>query len=266
MSAKLRPATGPEVYFRIGAGFLSVAAFLVLWYIGTHGTQLGKLIPEPQVVIEKFFQSFSAKIGKYSIVGHILWSLSRVLIAYTAAAIVGVGLGLAMGWYPVVEAIFKPLYEIIRPIPPIAWIPIAILWLGLGEVAKYFLIFLSAFSNITLNSYAGAKSVDRTLVGAARMLGANDRQLFTTIVLPASVPYIFAGLQVAISSSWATVLAAEMVRSSEGVGWVIVSGMEMNNTTQILVGILAIGLVGFALATIMREVEARLCAWNRQGT
>jgi NitT/TauT family transport system permease protein/sulfonate transport system permease protein len=252
--------------FRILAGIFSIGCFIVLWSYATNGTPLGKLLPGPTVVLGKFVASFTTKIGKYTILGHAMWSLSRVMIAYTAAAVIGIGLGLAMGWYRVAEAIFRPFYEMIRPIPPIAWIPIAIIWFGLGESAKYFLIFLSAFASITLNSFDGARSVDRELVGAAKMLGANDRQLFTSIVLPASTPYIFAGLQVALSTSWATVLAAEMVRSSEGVGWVIVSGMEMNNTTQILVGIIAIGLIGFMLATAMREVEAKLLAWNRQGT
>ena len=98
------------------------------------------------------------------------------------------------------------------------------------------------------------------------MLGANNRQVFTTIVLPSCVPHIFAGLQIAIGSAWATVVAAEMVRSSEGVGWVIVKGQEMNSTVQILVGIVGVGIVGFLLAVLMRAIEARLCRWSERGT
>ena len=170
-----------------------------------------------------------------------------------------------MGWYPLVEAIFKPIIEIVRPIPPIAWIPLAILWFGLGETTKYFLIFLAAFCIITINAYDGAKSVDPVLVGAAKMLGANDRRIFVSIVLPASAPYIFAGLQVALGTAWATVVAAEMVRSSEGVGWTIISAQDSNNSLQILVGILAVGIVGFILAIIMRTLEARVCSWSERG-
>ena len=181
-------------------------------------------------------------------------------------AVIGVILGLGMGWSKTIEAIFSPLFRIIRPIPPIAWIPISIIWLGLGEDAKIFLIFLASFSNVTLNAWSGAKSVDPALIGAAEMLGANRVQIFFTIVLPASVPPIFAGLQVALSSSWGTVLAAEMVRSSEGLGGMIVSGMNNNDMVQILVGIVTIGIVGFFLAVIMRKVENVLCRWNKSGT
>lgn len=108
--------------------------------------------------------------------------------------------------------------------------------------------------------------MDQQLVGAARMLGARDHQIFITIILPACVPSIFAGLQVALSSSWATVLAAEMVRSSNGLGWVIIAGMNNNDMLQILVGIVAIGIVGLVLSIIFRKVEAVLCRWNKSGT
>ncbi len=247
------------------AGLTSIVAFIILWYFATNGTELGQVMPNPLIVFKRFIESFYTNIGEYTIIGHTLWSLSRVMVAYTVASLAGVILGLTMGWYPMVEAIFRPWFELIRPIPPIAWIPLAILWFGLGELTKYFLIFLAAFSNVTMNAYEGARSIDPAIVGAAKTLGASDRQVFMTIVIPGSVPFIFAGLQIALSSSWATVLAAEMVRSAEGIGWLIVSGMEMNNTVQILVGIVAIGIVGFLLAIFMREVEARLCAWNERG-
>ena len=106
--------------------------------------------------------------------------------------------------------------------------------------------------------------MDPELMGAARMLGANNRQVFSTIVLPSCIPQIFAGLQIAVGTSWATV-AAEMVRSSEGVGWVIVKGQDSNSTVQILVGIVAIGIVGYILAVAMRAIEARLCRWSVRG-
>lgn len=243
----------------------SIGCFIALWFFATNGTMLGELIPRPDVVAAAFARAIVGKIGKYSLLVHILWSLSRVLIAYVIAAVLGIVLGLAMGWSKAVEALFQPLFGIIRPIPPIAWIPISIIWFGLGETAKYFLIFLAAFSNVTLNAWSGARAMDRKLLGAAQMLGANKRQLFLTVVLPSAVPQIFAGLQIAMSSSWATVVAAEMVRSSEGVGWIITTGMNNNDVVQILVGIAAIGIVGFALAIAMRKLEEVLCKWNKAG-
>ena len=164
-----------------------------------------------------------------------------------------------------IRAIFRPFYEIVRPIPPIAWISLAILWFGLGESMKWFIIFLSAFASIAYTTFSGAQKVDPKLIGAAKMLGANSVQVFTTVVLPASIPYVFSGMQVALGTSWATVVAAEMVRSSEGVGWIIVTGMESNNMQQIMVGIVTIGVVGLLLTTLLRNLEKKLCEWNVGG-
>ncbi len=250
---------------KVAAGSFSILLFLLLWQFSVSYTNLGNLMPGPFTVLRAFFLSFTQKIGKYTIVQHTLFSLLRVLIAYTAAVVLGITLGLTMGRIKLVEAIFRPFYEVIRPIPPIAWISLSILWFGLGEMTKYFIIFLSAFASITYTAFSGSRAVDPLIIGAARMLGANKRQVFTTVVMPASVPYIFAGMQVAISSSWATVVAAEMVRSSEGVGWIIVSGMEINDMQQILVGIIAIGIMGFILEVLLTEIERRLCAWNVGG-
>lgn len=244
---------------------ISIGLFILLWWIATAATQLGELIPGPIEVFASVFKGLFGKVGRHSLIVHAGYSLMRVMAGFLLGSIVGVSAGLLMGWYRIAEDIINPLFRIIRPIPPIAWIPISIIWFGLGESAKIFLIFLASFSNTTLNSYAGAKSVNPEIVNAAKMLGASERQIFTTIVLPASVPAIFAGLQVAMSSSWATVLAAEMVRSSEGLGWMIVAGMNNNDMIQILTGIVMIGVVGFLLAILMRKAEDVLCRWNKRG-
>lgn len=248
---------------RVLFGVLAIIGFLLLWHLATDGTLLGKLMPGPAAVFRRLIVSTYTPTGKYTLFGHILRSLSRVMMGFAIASALGITLGLAIGWSRTAEAIAKPLFELIRPIPPIAWISIAVIWFGLGEGAKYFIIFISGFANITINVYTGAKSVDPELIGAAKMLGCSDRRIFTTIVIPSSVPYIFTGLQIAISSSWAAVVAAEMVRSTDGIGWMITSGQGIGDMQQIMVGIIAIGVVGFLLATIMRGVEAKLCAWSR---
>lgn len=252
-------------YEKAVCAVISIFVFLCIWEIAVRTTSVGRFISGPITVIGKTLESVIVPIGTHTIQGHVLWSLSRVAVGFALGALIGVALGVTMGWYKPVEAIFRPLFEMIRPIPPIAWIPLAILWFGLGESTKYFLIFLAVFCNVTMNAYAGAKSVDPILVGAAKMLGASDRQVFTTIVLPACVPHIFAGLQIGLGSGWATVVAAEMVRSSEGVGWVIVKGQDLNNPLQILVGIVGIGVIGYILAVTMRAIEAKLCVWSERG-
>lgn len=252
-------------YEKVICAAMSIFLFLCIWQIIVSVTKVGLVLTGPVETLSALVRSIVKPIGTHTIEGHILWSLSRVMVGFVLGSVAGIVLGILMGWFRVIEAIFRPLYELVRPIPPIAWIPLSILWFGLGEPSKYFLIFISAFCIITTNAYSGVKAVDPDLTGAAKMLGANNRQVFFTIVLPSCVPHIFAGLQIAIGASWGCVVAAEMIRASEGVGWVIIKGQEGNSTVQILVGIAAIGIVGFVLAVAMRAVEARLCRWRVRG-
>lgn len=243
---------------------ISILTFLILWAVGVHNSEIKVVMPGPWEVIVEFLDSFIHPVGRHTMVIHILYSLMRVIPAYIVGSLAGIVLGILMGWYQPVNSIFRPVYELIRPIPPIAWIPISIVWFGIGEGSKWFLIFLAAFVPVTLNSISGARSVDPLLIKCGEMLGASKQHIFKTIVLPFSVPYVFSGLQVGLAGSWATVVAAEMIRSTEGVGWIIISSMDTNDVTQSLVGIMGIGIVGFLLATIMRKVEDYLCAWTKR--
>ena len=249
------------------AAFMTVIAFgslLLLWELVARFTNAKMFLPPASEIIFKFFESFTVPIGRHRMMVHIGVSLYRVGVAFFFATLTGITLGVSMGYSKTVEAIVKPIFEFIRPIPPLAWIPMSILWFGLGDRSKFFIIFLGCFCFITVNTYDGTKNVDPVLLGAARMLGASERQVFFRVVLPSSIPYIFAGLQIAITAGWSAVVGAEMVRSDEGVGWLIVMGMSNGNTVQIMVGMLAIGLVGYILATAMAKLEGRLCIWNQQ--
>lgn len=240
------------------------ACLLALWQYGSVVSTGRIQLPSPLAVFEAFFRSLSEPIGRYTTITHVLISLYRVGIGLALATVTGIITGVAMGYSRSIEAFVKPVFEFLRPIPPLAWIPLSILWFGLGTPNKVFIVFLGSFSFITINAYEGARNVDPDLVGAARMLGANPIQVFTRIVLPSSVPDIFSGLQVAVTTSWSAVVAAEIIHSEEGAGWIIVMGMNNGNTVQILVGMIAIGVVGFVLAAVMRWAERRLCSWNRK--
>ena len=250
---------------RLILGAVGIFIFLCIGYAATKLTSLGKVMPDPVTVFGGFFKAFVEPIGTKTMTMHILISLRRMLIPYVFGGFFGVLVGVLMGWYKVADAIFMPYIQMLRPIPPIAWIPLSIIWFGFDEGSKYFLIFLACFFTIALTTYNGVHSVDETLVRASKMLGANDRQLFLTIVLPTTVPYIFSGLQVALGSAWATIVAAEMIRSSEGVGWLIVRGQDVGNMTQIMIGIVAIALTGLLITTLMRVLESKLCAWTVRG-
>ena len=176
-------------------------------------------------------------------------------MGYTVAAVSGIVVGLSMGTSRYAEAIIKPLFELIRPIPPIAWIPLVILWFGVGELPKYSIIFIGSVTNITLNAYTGAQRVDPTLIGCARMFGTSDRDIFLWVIVPSSLPQIFAGMQVALSTAWMAVLAAEMVGAQEGCGWIILRGSDTTNIPLVLVGMAVIGGVVLVLDDISFEVK-----------
>lgn len=244
-------------------GSLGILSVFFAWYFLTTYTAAQMLMPPPQAVAEFFWQHLFQPIGRHTIVEHTLWSIYRVVVGYVTGSVAGVIVGAAMGASPIAKAVINPIFEIIRPIPVIAWIPLAILWLGVGEVAKFFIIFIAAFPVLAVSTYAGTtRAVDPVLRGAARMLGCNNRQVFFKVSLPAALPTIFAGLQVSLSNCWMAVLAAEMVRSNMGAGWVILAGMDFANTTQILAGMVAIALAGASMVFIMRKIEQRLLAWN----
>lgn len=254
-----------KTWQKVLAGITTFIVFFFIWHLATLNEAIGKVMPGPIEVLKRFITAFWDPIGTETMTYHILITMSRCMIGFLAAAVLGIVLGLTMGWYKKFEAISKPLFELVRPIPTLAWIPLIILWCGIGEFAKYTLVFIGAFMSIVQNSYMGAKSVDKTIVNAAKMLGCNDRQLFFTVVIPAAVPAISAGLQIGVAAAWSSVVAAELVRASSGVGWMVSSGQANNDMTQVLVGIITIATIGLILSIVIRKVEDVLCRWNKRG-
>lgn len=252
-------------FSEISLSLLGFVIVLFVWDFAVRMTNAAIVMPSPIDVGNKFLDSLVNPIGKYVLWQHALFSLRRVMVGFSLAAAIGITLGIVMGRSMLAEAIIRPIFEIFRPIPGIAWIPMAILWFGIGEKAKYFIIFMGGLSHLVINTYAGAIRVDNELIGVAQMLGAKSKHIFFRVVLPSCIPYVFAGLQVALSTCWMAVLAAEMVSSTEGLGFIIISGMESTNTTLIFVGILSIAIIGLFLATTIRAIERRLCVWKIKG-
>lgn len=248
---------------RLVWAIIAIACLLVIWYLASTRSENG-FFPDPVTVFKRLMHACVEPIGPMTIWRHVLYSLSRVGVGVVVGCISGTILGLCMGMNGDVAAFVSPIFNIIRPIPTVAWIPLSIMWFGLGETTKYFLIFISSFTGCTIQAFSGVKSVDPTLVGAARMLGAKEVRVFKTIILPSCVPDICLGVQQALSSGWATVVAAEMVRSSEGVGWLIVAGQNNLDMEQILVGIVVIGCFGAIITTIASMIESKLCRWNHR--
>lgn len=250
-------------YFKIFAPVASFVIFLAFWQIVSMNSN-PEFFPTPLMVWNEAMRLAVTPIGGNGILMHVCYSLRRVLIAYFWALLLGLPLGLYMGWNRVCEKIVMPVFELLRPIPPIAWIPIAILWLGVAEGSKVFICFVGAFVILVLNAYTGMRYVDPLLIDAARSFGSSRNQQFFNVAVPACLPSIFAGVQNALSMAWMCVLAAELVGAREGVGFIIIQGMDLNKPSMILVGMILIGIVGSLLASSLRWLERLLCPWRRE--
>ncbi|PRR71993.1 Putative aliphatic sulfonates transport permease protein SsuC [Moorella humiferrea] len=185
------------------------------------------------------------------------------LTGYISAVVIGVPLGLLMGWYKKVDDIVKPIFEVIRPIPPIAWIPLAILWFGIGLPAKAFIIWLSAFVPSVINSYAGIKLTEPVLINVARTFGATNWETFLRIGVPSALPMVFTGLRLSLSSAWMTLVAAELLAATEGLGYMIQMGRTLSRPDVIIVGMLTIGFTGAIMAYVLERFEVKLAPWRR---
>lgn len=184
---------------------------------------------------------------------HIGASLGRVMVAWVLAAVVAIPLGLWMGTRPRVERIVDPFVELFRPISPLAWIPMAILWFGIGESGKVFIILVATFFPILLNTVTGVKGVDPVLVRAGRVLGCDsDARLFRHVMLPAAMPTILVGLRIAFGTGWAAIIAAELVAANKGLGYLISNGMEVLRSDLVLAGMIVIAVLGLLIDTLFR--------------
>ena len=192
-------------------------------------------------------------------------SVWRILMGFTAAAVIGVTVGLVCARIQLLARLILPLVETIRPISPIAWIPIAVLWFGLGDRPAAFLIYIGAFFPIFTNAFLGFSSVDLRYVRAAQVLGFGRLQFFREVLLMAALPYLFAGLRIGFGVGWMCVVAAEMMGARNGLGYMIQTNRVLFEIPNILVGMITIGLIGFITNELMRVLETRLLPWVGRG-
>ena len=195
---------------------------------------------------------------------HMLHSLYRVALGYALAALLAIPLGLLMGWSPGLLRIVRPLFEVVRPIPPLAWIPIAILWFGIGIKSAAFIIFLGAFFPILLNTISGVLSIHPILIEAARTLHAREKDIFLKVLLPGAVPSIFVGMRIGVGIGWMTLVAAEFtgVKEGYGLGYMIMTARDIQRPDEILAGMLVIGFIGLLIDIGLRATESRTIRWK----
>lgn len=252
---------------RAWVGLVSVAAVLLLWFGLTSAT--GFVSPGRFPSPADFWLSLSQiAIRGYAGAGlaaHAFQSVKLVVMGFVVAIATGVPLGLWMGWDRRAEAAINPIFLIIRPIPPLAWIPLAILWLGLGDGAKIMVIWFAAFVPSVINSFAGVRNIDRPIIEAAQMLGTPRWRLVTEVIAPAAAPMIFTGLRLSLQASWTTLVAAELVGALAGIGFVLNVAQQDIYPGMILAGMVTVGVLGWATTYALGLVERRALAWNVAG-
>jgi taurine transport system permease protein len=195
--------------------------------------------------------------------GHILSSLELVLLGFTVAAATGTPLGLLMGRSRVAHAYLNSIFQLIRPIAPIAWIPLTILWFGLGTPAKVFVVWLAAFAPIVINTITGARNIDPVLIAAAKVHGASRRHILFDIVIPGSMPTIFTGLRVSLQACWMVLVASELVGSFTGLGHIMIIATRDLNPGMIFIAMACVSILGVLSNLALAQVEHWVIPWRR---
>lgn len=216
------------------------------------------LLPPPGRVAAAFVELAASG----DLLRHVAVSLLRVLEGFTVAALAGLALGLAMGLWRGVDHAVDLLIQLLKPIPPIAWIPLAILWFGIGEAAKVYIIFLGAFFPILVNTIDGIRQTDHRFVELVRILEVPRRRFILKVVLPGALPAIMTGLRVGIMVAWMCVVASELIAASSGIGYLIMDARQLSQTDVVLVGMITIGALGKVLDVLLKAAERRLITWK----
>ncbi|WEF27220.1 taurine ABC transporter permease TauC [Klebsiella aerogenes] len=242
----------------------TLATLLAIWWAVTALQLISPLfLPSPWQVLQKLLTI----AGPQGFMDATLWqhlaaSLTRIAIALALAAIVGVPVGIAMGLSPTVRGILDPLIELYRPVPPLAWLPLVIIWFGIGETPKILLIYLAIFAPVVMSTLAGVKSAQQVRIRAAQSLGANRAQVLWLVILPGALPEILTGLRIGLGVGWSTLVAAELIAATRGLGFMVQSAGEFLATDVVLAGIAVIAIIAFVLELGLRALQRRLTPWH----
>jgi len=250
----------------IGKGILRVlrrlsgiVALIALWQVATNAGLIDpRKFPPPSAVVKALISL--EQLGR-------LWpdvaaSLQRVIVGFALATVVGVGMGLLLARNRFLSEYLLPIVEVLRPISVLAWIPLAVIWFGIGDPTAWFIIFLGAFFPIFSNAYLGARSIDRTHYNASRSLGAGRWLFITDVLWPTCTPYILAGMRIGLGVGWMCVIAAELVAAQSGLGYMIQLARTLIDTEDVMAGMVVIGILGYLMNLTMTILERRLTPWR----
>lgn len=245
----------------------SLAAMFAAWWFVTRpdGLISPLFLPPPQDVWDAFVRLWSRPYLGSSLGEHVGASLRIVVGGWLLAGVIGVPLGIAMGWWQKMRWIAFPVFQILRPVPPLAWIPLAILWLGIGNSARIFVVFIAAIVPWVLNSMQAVYSIDNLLVRAAKTLGATDSQILTRVVCRTALPTLVAGARIALGNAWTTLVAAELLAATAGLGYIALNASRMLEVDILLVAMTIIGVLGALFSIGMHLVTRWVAPWAKGG-
>lgn len=265
---KKSKSTYAQIFQRYKSVLLSITSVLMVlltWYIITTLELIPALfLPSPQAVWQKFLEVSSQGFMKATLWQHLAESISRVFLALIAAIVIGVPLGLWMGLNKWVRAVFDPLVELLRPVPPLAYLPLLVIWFGIGETTKVLLIFFSILTPIIISSTHGVISHQLNRERAALSLGATRAQVIRHVILPTALPHILTGIRIGLGVGWSTLVAAELVAADRGIGFMVQSAAQFLITDTVILGIIVIAVVAVSFEFFLRWIQHQLSPWYGQ--
>jgi len=244
---------------------LTLASLLLAWWLVTAAGWIEPLfLPSPADILAKAWALLTQGYMDASLWQHLGASLGRIGLALVAAALTAIPVGLAIGHNRVARGILDPLIEFYRPIPPLAYLPLIVIWCGIGELSKVLLIYLAIFAPIAIATATGVRTVDPAKLRAAQSLGATKAQLIRHVILPSALPDILTGIRIGLGVGWSTLVAAELIAATSGLGFMVQSAAQFLVTDVVVLGILLIALIAFALEMGLRALQRKLVPWHGQ--
>ena len=242
---------------------VTMAALLALWWVASHLRWLPPLfLPTPETVFTRLYESAMGQLTDAPLATHFGWSMFRVFSAFIAACLTAIPIGIAMGVSRTARGIFDPPIEFYRPLPPLAYLPLIVIWFGIDEFSKVLLIYLACFAPLALSARAGVRSVSQEQLHAAYSMGASRWQVVLHVIVPAALPDILTAMRIAIGFGWTTLVAAEMVAATHGLGQMVLNASNFLRTDIVMMGIIVIGAVAYLFDLLMRYAERVLVPWK----
>jgi ABC-type nitrate/sulfonate/bicarbonate transport system permease component len=255
-----------DSFFTIILPYLSLATFFLAWQLLVDYDVIPRqLLATPIDVIKLFARKLADESPDGALlITHTWISVQEAFLGYILALAIGIPFGLMMGWFRIFRGLTRPIFEMVRPIPPVALIPLAIFWFGIGLTSKVFIIWISGVIPCVINSYVGVKMTNPTLINMARTYGASSWGIFFKICVPSSLPMVFGALQIALAYSWISLVAAELVAANAGLGFLITMGRRLVMPDMVLLGMAMVALTGAILGLMISKLERRLLAGIRR--